>query len=247
MTQVLICRNFLQCNNAQKTDLIRPTTYTYSKGFSQNLIYIFPSCIVFSMYFRSLSNFWNFKRKSKIKKNTGIVLGRLWPRASGRGLAQPRYRSTTAEPTAPRMRAPARSPRPGPAPWRYRRLLAGGFGAAWLTVKDRWGVGYLSGKEEWSGTHRRGREERWRGGVWSAAGCSSGRWWPPSGPATAQRKGDGEECSNRWRGAWEGGAHCVKGEKRLLRLRLRWGRGFSSEVAWTASHRREGSRERCGS
>jgi hypothetical protein len=162
------------------------------------------------------------------------VLGRLWPRASGRGLAQPRYQSTTAEPTTPCMRAPARSPRPGPARWCYRRLLVGGSRAVWLTVKDRWGAGYPSGKEEWSGTHRRGRDKWWHGRVWSAAGCSGGRWWPPSGPVTAQRKGEGEERSNRWRGAWEGGAHWVKEEKRLLRLRLRWGRGGGEKRVLTA-------------
>jgi hypothetical protein len=64
---------------------------------------------------------------------------------------------------------------------------------------SRWRGVEVPGKEEWLGTHRRrwGREERWRSGVWSAAGCSGGWWWPSGGPATVQRKGEGEEWPDR--------------------------------------------------
>jgi hypothetical protein len=120
-------------------DLVKPIANIYSYGFYRNLFHIFPSLIVFFMYFISLLDFleilkWNRnKKKEKHRNSAGSAFG---PRLRLAGVAQrpirPGRPGHPARAWVRRVRLPHRVhargdlvARPPSAHWWSRQLIVG--------------------------------------------------------------------------------------------------------------------------
>jgi hypothetical protein len=141
-------------------DLVKPIANIYSYGFYRNLFHIFPSLIVFFMYFISLLDFleilkWNQnKKKEKHRNSAGSAFG---PRLRLAGVAQrpirPGRPGHPARAWVRRVRLPPRTRRLGSAPAVGTLVVEA---AHRRQMEYRCRASDSSGKVWWTGSHRSG-------------------------------------------------------------------------------------------